>query len=305
MALYDLTPEQLNSVAQAINAPPPPSLMAPQSETPLAMFSSSQRFIDQLGKMQKARDEAQRQNEAASAINQINPLDPDFDNKVKDVAMRFGPDAFASSPVQHVLSLSDRQRTTARKMQEDEQKAAQKNMLDVSFRFLKSADENQLGQFVEQFPDAARELAPVMDKRFEELSSARTQLSQLPEHLHGDLLDANKVPVPAKVSAKFKEFNDSFEGPLGKVANLQTKRRLVDLARRWKELPEAERDQRDAIVGDITSILDAPDPVSDSTIKNILSEAPLLSDWHTDQLDRMARFNAAEEQRKKAAAQQQ
>lgn len=304
MALYDLTPEQISSVAQAIYAPPPPSLAAPQSESPTAMFSSSQRFIDQLGKMQKARDEAQRQNEAASAINQINPLDPDFDNKVKDVAMRFGPDAFASSSVQHVLSLSDRQRSAATKMQENEQKAAQKNMLDVSFRFLKSADENQLGQFVEQFPDAARELAPVMDKRFEDLTAARTQLSQLPEHLHGDLLDANKVPVPAKVSAKLKEFNDSFEGPLGKVANLQTKQKLADLARQWKALPEADTEQRDALVGDITSLLDAPDPVSDSTIKNILSEASRLAAPVNPYIEAMRKSIEEDAAKKKAAAEE-
>lgn len=307
MAISDLTSGQLESLTQALYAPPPPSLTAPQDEYPLAMLSSSQKFIDQLGKMQKAREESRLQTQAASALNQINPLDPEYDNKVRQVAMQFGPEAFASSPVQHILSLTDRQRRQIDDLQEKQQKAAKEATLDASFKFLRSADENQLDQFVQQYPDMARELAPTLDKRFEELTKSRTQLSQLPEHLQAGLIDANNVPNPTKVATRLKEFNESFQGPLGKVADLARKRRLVDLAKKWQAIPasdesEAANDSRASLVDDITAELGESELVSESTIRGILRDAPRLI-GPKDDLNRMREIN--EKAAGKAAAAQE
>lgn len=295
MPISDLTSDQLESLTRALYAPPPPSLAATQDEFPLAMFSSSQKFIDQLGKIQRAREESMLQTQAASALNQINPLDPEYDNKIRQVAMQFGPETFASPPVQHILSLSDRQRNQMASMQEQQQKAAREATLDASFKFLNSADENQLDQFMQEYPDMARELAPVMDKRFEDLIRSRTQLSQLPEHLQEGLTDANGVPNPTKVAIKVKEFNESFQGPLGKVADLARKRRLVELAKKWQAIPasdtsETANDSRTSLVDEITAELGQPEVVSDSTIRGILRDAPRLA-GPKDDLSRMAEFN--------------
>lgn len=305
MPISDLTSEQRESVMRSLYAPPPDSLTPPQDEYPLAMLSSSQKFIDQLGKMQKEREESRLQTQAASALNQINPLDPEYDNKVRQVAMQFGPEAFASSPVQHILSLTDRQRRQIDDLQEKQQKAAREATLDASFKFLRSADENQLDQFVKQYPDMARELAPTLDKRFVELTQARTQLSQLPEHLQAGLIDANNVPNPTKVATRLKEFNESFQGPLGKVADLSRKRRLVDLAKKWQAIPasdesEAANDRRASLVDDITAELGESELVSESTIRGILRDAPRLA-GPKDDLSSMAEFNKRVSQQAAAA----
>jgi hypothetical protein len=307
MAISDLTSGQLESLTQALYAPPPPSLTAPQDEYPLAMLSSSQKFIDQLGRMQKAREESRLQTQAASALNQISPLDPEYDNKVRQVAMQFGPETFASSPVQHILSLTDRQRKQIDDLQEKQQKAAREATLDASFKFLRSADENQLDQFVQQYPDMARELAPTLDKRFEELTKSRTQLSQLPEHLQAGLIEANNVPNPTKVATRLKEFNESFQGPLGKVADLARKRRLVDLAKKWEAVPasdesEAANESRASLVDDITAELGESDLVSDSTIRGILRDASKLAAPPNPYIEQMRLFNEQAAKQKAAAA---
>jgi hypothetical protein len=290
MPFSDITPEERASIAEALNAPPPPSLTAPAEFPTTGMFGSSAKFIQQISKMQQERQRAELQGQAASAINQISPLDPDYDNKVRAVAMQFGADTFSSSPVQHVLSLADRQRTATSRMQEQQQKAMQKGMLDESFKFLRSADENQMEKFVQEFPDAARELAPVLDRRFESLVKARTQLSQLPEHLRDGLVDENQVPIPAKIEERYKEFNEAFQGPLRKVPNLQTRNRLVDLAQKWNSISADKADERNAVAEDITSLLDAPDMVPDTTIKNILGEAEMVRGSKNMQIDAMKRY---------------
>jgi len=282
MAISDLAPQQLESLTQALYAPPPPSLAAPQEEYPLAMLSSSQKFIDQLERMQKAREEAALQTQAASALSQISPLDPEYDSKVRQVAMQFGPSTFASSPVQHLLSLSDRQRNQMASMQEKQQKAAREATLDASFQFLRTANEDDLDQFVQQYPDMARELGPMLDKRFVDLTNARTQLSQLPEHLRSEVVDSREVPIPAKVTSKLREFNESFEGPLGKVASLERKRKLVKLAEQWNALPKEDTskeaaDARTQLVDDMTAELGKDETISESIIRGILLDAPKLT----------------------------
>lgn len=307
MPISDLTSDQLESLTQALYAPPPPSLAAQEDKYPLAMMSSSQRFIDQLEKMQKEREESMLQTQAASALDQINPLDPEFDNKVRQVAMQFGPKAFASSPVQHVLSLSDRQRTRAEDLMEKQQKKVKEATMDASFQFLRTANEDQLDQFVQQYPDMAREFAPALDKRFNDLTNARTQISQLPEHLRMDVIDENETPIPNKVAAKLREFNESFEGPLGKVASLERKRSLVKLAKEWDAIPkddesEEAADRRTDLVDQITAELGKDESVSDSTIKGILLDAPKLTAPPNPYIEKMRKFNEEQAAKQKAAA---
>ena len=273
MAYNDISSDQLNSVWQALNAQPPAAFappMLPGVSGGGGMLGSSNRFISQIEKMQAAREKAAQQGQAAAALGQIDPLDPDYDLKVRDLATNTSPEIFASPGVQRTLSLSDRQRAATMKAQEQQQKDQQKNLLDQSFKFLQSADENDLTKFVDKYPDAARELAPVLTKRAADLADSRGQLGLLPEHLHKDIVDERGVPIPHKVQAKVKDFNATFEGPLGKVENLQTKRELADMAEKWVKTPEKDRE---ALANEITAALGEKDLVTDSTIQSIAREA--------------------------------
>lgn len=223
MALIDLTPEQLNLVENALVAPPPQTfqeqMISPELRARAAsgMLGSAGRFIEQMAREQERKAEESRISRLAQEAASINPLDPDYDAKVKQIAMR-DPAAFATAPVQQALNLGDATRKQA----------------------MEQAQYRQAGQLFNLPPEQRQEALrsgnplafknlPLLQKAEEMDVATEEALSQLPEFAR-----PTENLSPARAKLELKKFESTLPPVLRKVQGLENRQYAVQLAKQWE-----------------------------------------------------------------------
>lgn len=202
MALFDLNPQEMKLVEEALVAPPPETfqeqMISPELRARAAsgMLGSAGRFIEQMAKEQEKKAEESRVAKLAQEAASINPLDPDYDVKVRQLSMR-DPAAFATSAVQQALNLGD---------------AARKQAIEqIQFQ--------QAGQLFNLPPEQRQELLrtgnplafknlPLLQKAEEMDVATEDALSQLPEFAR-----PTENLSPARAKLELKKFESTLPRP--------------------------------------------------------------------------------------------
>lgn len=275
MALFDLNPQEMKLVEEALVAPPPETfqeqMISPELRARAAsgMLGSAGRFIEQMAREQERKAEESRISKLAQEAASINPLDPDYDAKVKQIALR-DPAAFASAPVQQALNLGDATRKQAMEQAQYRQAGQLFNL----------PPEERQGLLKSGSPVAFQNL-PLLQKAEEMDVAVEDALSEIPEFLRPT---ENLSPARAKLEAK--KFETSLPPVLRKVKGLENRMYAVELAKQWQDQKAKEKDMKDIpeggypsanILAQLTAAL-GEDPaktlVSDATAEAILKATP-------------------------------
>lgn len=235
MAYTDLTPQQLNALSSRF-FPAPPASVAPQPQfdeaTMLAaqagIFGGAGRLLQQFDRQAAQLKEEELVNRATQEINSINPLDPQYYEKVQQVQSRYAP-VFSARPVQENLRLGVAQRREAEQLMEEQSKAQAEQREAGIGAAIRKADAGELEQFIQEDPVTAMKMAPQIASRESKLADAEILASTVPSHVLTGIDRTNPLEVKKKVAA----FKQSLPPLMQKLDNPASMAEAVALAEQW------------------------------------------------------------------------
>lgn len=247
MALYDLTPEERRQVESFLLQPPPAQFQpavqgAIPQETLLkaqsGLLGSQGRLIQQMDFRQRQMAAQARAADVARQIQSVNPLDPERDAKIRQLAASF-PEEFATSVVQQSLGLNEDQRRqalgaaqAAQKAMEEQQRLQEQAALMGG---LQGAAPQDIEQFIQMNPLVAARNRSLVEPALERATLAQSELEFLPPHQRERL--AGKTPSQIKLEAK--KFTESLPRPLRSLAQ-DDREEVVSLVEQYKKAKAAE-----------------------------------------------------------------
>lgn len=247
MALYDLTPEERRQVEAFLLQPPPaqfqPAIQgAIPQETLLkaqsGLLGSQGRLIQQMDFRQRQMAAQARAADVARQIQSVNPLDPERDAKIRQLAASF-PEEFATSVVQQSLGLNEDQRRqalgaaqAAQKAMEEQQRLQEQAALMGG---LQGAAPQDIEQFIQTNPLVAARNRSLVEPALERASLAQSELEFLPPHQR-ELLSGK---TPSQIKLEAKKFTESLPRPLRSLAQ-SDREEVVSLVEQYKKAKAAE-----------------------------------------------------------------
>jgi len=193
------------------------------------MFGRAGRVVDLFAREQAKNNAAQRAQEASAALSSINPLDPQYYQKVTALQQQYGP-AFTEPVVQQAAQLGRAQREEATQAVSRQKSEADKEREARAAAFLRQANPDQIEALWAADPRLASKVSSFADAREKEVQKASELAASVPQHLLKDV----DVTNPHKVAPVVESFRRSLP-PVLKNADFNSLQGLVDTAEKWQK----------------------------------------------------------------------
>jgi hypothetical protein len=238
MALADISAEQFQALAPSILSQPPPApiqrLTLPTESARLIgqqMRGSRGSIIEQIERRKQQMAEDALAQQAADALNQINPMDPGYADKIRQIQTQTGQ-VFNSPVVRAALQTSGMVRDEFLKgSKEQSERLAEQRKAQIAKIAAKGTPE-QINQIWEADPEAAVGVLPIINKREQGFAEAESYAAKTPDHYKEGL----DMSDPNQAKLAYSKFQTKVPPQLRKIADVNTIADIADTAKRLMEI---------------------------------------------------------------------